>query len=150
MVVGTLGLGRRSSEVRRRQVLGAALAIGIAASVIASRALYADVGSTRVDDGTDTRAAELLVGALLAVIVGGHITPVRNVSSRARVAANLAGVTALGLMLWWWSTVAQTTAWLYRGGFAGHALCASVVIVAARAKDRSHARCRGDRSRRSG
>ena len=132
VVAGTLWLVRRWSELRRRQVLGGLLVIGIAASVIASRALYAHDGSTRAYYGTDSRAAELLVGALLAVIVAGRITPARTVSSRARVAANVAGVAALGLMVWWWATVAQSTAWLYRGGFAVHALCAAAVIVAAR------------------
>jgi peptidoglycan/LPS O-acetylase OafA/YrhL len=132
VVVGTLWLVRRWTDLRRRQVLGGLLVAGIAASVIASRVLYAHHGSTRAYYGTDTRAAELLVGALLAVIVAGRITPSRVVSARARIAANVAGGAALGLMLWWWATVAQSTAWLYRGGFAVHASCAAVVIVAAR------------------
>src|SRR5262245_51483447 len=111
VVAGTLWLVRRRSELRRRQVLGALLIVGIAASVIASRVLYAHDGSTRAYYGTDTRAAELLVGALLAVIVAGRITPGRAVSRRPRVAANVAGVAALGLMPWRWATVPQSPDW---------------------------------------
>src|SRR5262245_9070181 len=132
VVAGTLWLVRRWPELRRRQVLGGLLVAGIAASVIASRVLYAHDGSTRAYYGTDTRAAELLVGALLAVILSGRITPARELSRRARVVANVAGVVALALMVFWWSTVAQSASWLYEGGFALHALCAAAVIVAAR------------------
>ena len=43
-----------------------------------------------------------------------------------------AGTGALALMVWWWSTVDQSASWLYQGGFALHAACAAIVIVAAR------------------
>src|SRR5690349_7004182 len=63
VVAGTLWLTRKTSELRKRQVLGAVLAAGIAASVIAGRVLYAGGnGTSRVYYGTDTRAAELLIG----------------------------------------------------------------------------------------
>src|SRR5439155_11277100 len=116
----------------RRGALGALLVVGIAASVTASRALYTSAGPTRAYYGTDTRAAELLVGALLAVICAGRITPQRAVSARVRTLLSATGVIALGLMVWWWATVAQSAAWLYRGGFALHAVCAAAVIAAAR------------------
>ncbi len=132
VVAGTLGLTRRWPELRRRQALGVLLVFGIAASVIAGRVLYAHDGAMRAYYGTDTRAAELLIGALLAVLLSGRITPARAASTRVRALATAAGTAALGLMVWWWSTVAQSAAWLYRGGFAVHALCAAAVIVAAR------------------
>jgi peptidoglycan/LPS O-acetylase OafA/YrhL len=116
----------------RRSVLGAVLGAGIVASVLAGRALYTTGGSSRVYYGTDTRAAELLIGALFAVIVSGRVAPRRATSARMRTLATIAGVTALGLMIWWWATVEQSAPWLYRGGLALHACCAVIVIAAAR------------------
>ena len=118
----------------RRAVLGAVLGAGIIASLVASRALYASVGSSRVYYGTDTRAAELLVGALLAVILAGRVATDRPVPPLARTVATAGGIGALGLMVWWWSTVDQTEPWLYRGGFVLHACCAAAVIAAVRVR----------------
>ena len=116
----------------RRHLLGLILSAGIVASVLAGRVLYGTSGSSRVYYGTDTRSAELLIGALLAVIVAGRVTPLRASSTRTRGFATLAGAAALGVMVWWWTTVEQQTPWLYRGGFALHAGCAAIVIAAAR------------------
>ncbi len=38
---------------------------------------------------------------------------------------------ALAVMLWWWSSVGQSSHWLYEGGFALHALLTATVIAAA-------------------
>ena len=116
----------------RRRYLGAVLFAGIVASVLAGRVLYRTSGSSRVYYGTDTRAAELLIGALLAVIVAGRVTSNRPASPRVRMLATVAGVGALGVMVWWWATVEQSAPWLYRGGLALHACCAATVIAAAR------------------
>src|SRR5579862_2514133 len=114
VVAGTLWLTRKSTELRKRQVLGAVLVVGIAASVIAGRVLYAGGnGTSRVYYGTDTRAAELLIGALLAVICAGRITPARAVTARTKTLLTAAGTVGLALMIWWWATVGQQTAWLY-------------------------------------
>jgi hypothetical protein len=113
-------------------VLGVVLGAGIAASVLAGRALYGSVGSSRVYYGTDTRAAELLIGALLAVIVAGRVASDRVIPARVRAFATAGGVGALALMVWWWATIDQSNPWLYRGGFALHACCAAGVIAAVR------------------
>jgi peptidoglycan/LPS O-acetylase OafA/YrhL len=132
VVAAVLWLTRKRSELQRRGALGVLLVAGIVASVTASRTLYTSTGPARAYYGTDTRAAELLVGALLAVICAGRITPRRAVPARVRTLLSATGVIALGLMVWWWATVAQSAAWLYRGGFALHAVCAAAVIAAAR------------------
>jgi peptidoglycan/LPS O-acetylase OafA/YrhL len=116
----------------RRHLLGLILSAGIVASVLAGRVLYGTSGSSRVYYGTDTRSAELLIGALLAVIVAGRVNPTRASSPRARGFATIAGAAALGVMVWWWTTVEQQSPWLYRGGLALHACCAAIVIAAAR------------------
>ena len=128
VVVALVAWGTRG----RRRVLGAIVLVGVVASVLASRVLYRTGGSARVYYGTDTRAAELLIGALLAVILAGRVTPIRQTSTRVRIVATVGGAGALGVMLWWWATVAQDASWLYRGGLAVHACCAATVIAAAR------------------
>jgi len=128
LLVALVAWGARA----RRRVLGTVLLAGIVASVLAARMLYRTSGSSRVYYGTDTRAAELLIGALLAVIVAGRVIPSRPASPRMRTFAAVAGAAALGLIVWWWATVEQTAPWLYRGGLALHACCAAVVIAAAR------------------
>ena len=117
---------------RRRRLLGAVFTAGIVASVVASRVLYRTGGSSRVYYGTDTRSAEFLIGALLAVIVAGRVATIRPASTRVRALATVAGGCALGVMVWWWATVEQSAPWLYHGGLALHAGCAAIVIAAAR------------------
>jgi peptidoglycan/LPS O-acetylase OafA/YrhL len=113
-----------------RRALGVVLTIGIGASVLAGNLLLVTRGESRVYYGTDTRAAELLVGALLAVILSGR-APAPRVRPGVRVAATVAGAAALATMIWWWATVNQSDRWLYRGGFALHACLTAIVIACA-------------------
>src|SRR5262249_23306691 len=91
VVAGVLWCTRAWSERRRRGARAAVLVAGIVAAVAASRVLSASAGPTRAYYGTDTRAAELLIGALLAVVCAGRITPARAVSARARVFLTVGG-----------------------------------------------------------
>jgi peptidoglycan/LPS O-acetylase OafA/YrhL len=112
----------------RRTFLTALVVAGIGASVVAAFAM--SDATSRVYYGTDTRAAELLVGALLAIVL--HRRAGGPSSVRAPLAATIAGVAALTAMAVLWSTVDQTDAWLARGGFTMHACLAATVIAAAR------------------
>ena len=85
-------------------------------------------GFTRVYYGTDTRAVELLAGALLAVVMCG---PVRVHRRRASPVIVWMGAAALIALVAMWLTTAQTAAWLYRGGFTLHAALTVLVIAAA-------------------
>lgn len=84
-----------------------------------------DVDRDLVYFGTHTRAAELLIGAALAIAVHAGWTH--------RLAATLswAGPLALVLILGVWGTVAQSTDALYLGGFSAYALLSAAVILAA-------------------
>jgi peptidoglycan/LPS O-acetylase OafA/YrhL len=113
-----------------RVALAAVMAAGIGASVLAGNLLLASSGESRVYYGTDTRAAELLVGALLAVVLARR-APMPTVRRGTRVAATVGGTLALATMVWWWSTVNQSDRWLYRGGFALHACLTAIVIACA-------------------
>jgi peptidoglycan/LPS O-acetylase OafA/YrhL len=82
--------------------------------------------------GTDARAAELVIGALLALIERA-----RGVFARAPLARLLpgAGAVAALLLVVAWCTSSVSDLWLYRGGFAAYAATSAVVIAAATLAD---------------
>jgi len=109
--------------------LGAGLVLLTVCSVL--EPFVFDLSDDRIYFGTDTRAAELLLGALLALVLSSERVRVLLVARpQLRVGLPLAGLAAFGLQLWWWWSLPQDTWWLYRGGFAGYALLSCVVIAA--------------------
>ncbi|CAN5847178.1 acyltransferase family protein [soil metagenome] len=109
-----------------RRVLGLVLA-GLAAASLAAMVL---LGASTVDRryfGTDTRAFELLAGAMLAVVIAGQATLAR----RWRPVLVGGGVLALAAGSLSWFLASETTAFLYAGGLALHAVGTSVIIWAA-------------------
>jgi peptidoglycan/LPS O-acetylase OafA/YrhL len=110
----------------RRWPVAALLAAATIASVALSIGLAGDIN--RVYYGTDTRAAELLVGALLAFVCAKWSGP----RTRAgRTVLGGAGLAALATIVFWWCTVDRSDTWLYQGGFALHAGLSALVILAA-------------------
>ncbi len=110
----------------RRRILVAVCGAGTVASVVASIVLFDAADTSRAYFGTDTRAAEILVGALAALWW-------RRAGPRVRLpaAVQMAGVVALAAVLVAWAATTTGDAWLYRGGFVALALAAAVVIMAA-------------------
>lgn len=112
--------------VGRRRV-APVLAGLVGASVALGWVLYSPGGSTSAAYyGTFVRMGELLVGALLAVVLGtgeGHI--------RRVAVPRTAGLVALVGIVWAWTTVRQDETLLYRGGFAAHAVASALVILVA-------------------
>ncbi len=89
----------------------------------------------RIYFGTDTRAAELLAGALLAVTLSLRGCAIDAVdaawSPRTRRAVAVAGTVALALILFtWWST-SQASAWVYAGGLPLYSGLSALVVLAA-------------------
>ncbi|MFM7067979.1 MAG: acyltransferase family protein, partial [Actinomycetes bacterium] len=126
-----VALGGLWKAVRgRRMVFGAVL--GVLALCSALEPVVFGMSRDRVYFGTDTRAAEVLIGAVLAVVLSDRIIR-RRLALRYnyRVAAVVAGAAILAVQLWWWLTLEQSTPWLYRGGFALYALMTCAVICAA-------------------
>lgn len=109
------------------------LGVGVAVLALASAALplVFTMSQDRIYFGTDTRAAELLVGSVLAVVLSYR--PVRRkLSVRVwwRTALLVvAGACAAVQLFWWWS-VRQDSDWLYRGGFSLYAVMTCVIITA--------------------
>lgn len=106
--------------VRRRGVaaLGVVTAALLALSALAS---IATTSSDVVYYGTHTRAAELLAGALAAIV--------SRRAARGRVLVPLGGLAlaALGFLV---MTVDVTTPWLAQGGFVAIAALSATVVVA--------------------
>jgi peptidoglycan/LPS O-acetylase OafA/YrhL len=123
LLVGVFAIARG-----RKAVVGAAFTAAIVASVVASNVLLASTGESRVYYGTDTRAAELLIGALLAIVFTRY-RPTRRAGPVGTAVATVAGGAALATMVAWWSTVQQSDRWLYHGGFALHACLTAIVIA---------------------
>ena len=125
VVAGSVALAKGS-----RRLLAGLLAIGTVGSI----AFTASLAESSIDAAyynTFSRAAELLLGALLAMVVALPITRRALDHGRATITVTVAGAIASVGVVWLWHTAAQTDAWLYRGGLAGYALLSTVLIVVA-------------------
>jgi peptidoglycan/LPS O-acetylase OafA/YrhL len=124
VVVGLLAAGRGS----RRPL---AVALGVA--TVASLAWSAVVVGRSVDAAyysTFTRAAELLLGALLALVLVAPRVQRGVGSPRVQRAVLGGGLVALVACVAAWASVSQTDLWLYRGGLGVYALLTAVLILA--------------------
>ena len=131
VVVAVLRL-RRGGGV----LLGVA-AVGACASAVEMAWLFHSAGQARAYFGTDTRAQDLLVGAVLAIVVARRRAPatgpahstgaVAKRSGRLLLAGGLAG---LGGLLAAGALTTPAGSWLYEGGFGVVALCSAALIGA--------------------
>jgi len=122
----TVGLLRVARD--RRAWLGAGYGTLLAGSVAWSVHLSGSAaGVSRAYYDTGARAAEVLAGCVLAVVVAGRTG---RLERYARPAA-AAGTVALAAVLVAWVLVPQDSPGLARGGFALHALAVVVVLLAA-------------------
>jgi peptidoglycan/LPS O-acetylase OafA/YrhL len=120
VLVGVLTLGARSARrsggamsLRRTlSPLVTVLAVLAVASAIANGVL-AERSIDRAYFGTDTRAAELLVGALLACLVPRSR---RAANGRARAAIVALGAAGLASLVWLVATARLDDTWLYPWG----------------------------------
>jgi len=124
LVIGLKAAGGRVARV------GAGLAA--LAALSAALPFAFDMSDDRVYFGTDTRAAELLLGAVLAVVFT-HAPTRRRLALDPRVRGTVLAVggLCLAVQLWWWWTLEQSSGWLYRGGFTLYAAMTCVVVTAA-------------------
>lgn len=122
-----MGLWRAAKG--RHMIIGAVLAMLALASALTP--VLFTMSRDRVYFGTDTRAAELLLGALLAVVFTNDRLRKRLVApGPVRAVALGLGATALGLQVYWWWGLEQSTGFLYQGGFALYALLTCAVVLA--------------------
>ena len=109
------------------------LVYGVVAGVVGSTLLAAvlfrpGTDPSRIYYGTDTRAAGLLVGVLLAFAwPAAHLAPVRR--RQAALMLDVAGVAALVALMALMMSLGQLSAGLYRGGFLLVALVTAVLLA---------------------
>lgn len=115
------------SGTHSRIVFGGVLATLTLGSVGISVWLTVNGASAdRIYYGSDTRAAELLMGALLAVWFCG-----RRIRPAVQRVVEISGGVAMLVMVGLWATVDLQSQWLYLGGFAAYTLISVAVIAAA-------------------
>ena len=131
VVVPLLGVLLAAWARRVRAPRRGALLTVMALAVVALTAWMVVVSGGTWDNraymGTDTRLAEMAVGALAAVVVGRRLT---LPPAARRVVGRLAPV-ALAVLLVAWALVPVRSGLLYRGGLTVHAALVAVVVLAA-------------------
>ncbi len=125
----TLGILRWGKQWWR--VSGVALCVvGATASAVAMTALYhPGLDPSRVYYGTDTRAFDLLAGALVAFVVAGRPQP----GETARRALHVGGVAGVAILAVFWvhsgTATGLPTGGMFRGEFLLCAVLAAVVVA---------------------
>jgi peptidoglycan/LPS O-acetylase OafA/YrhL len=114
--------------VGRRGTVLITVALALSSTVLMWALYNPNQDPSRVYYGTDTRAATLLVGALLAFAwpLGGFRD---EISRRAARVLDGVGCLALLAVLAFFVRVQDYDPWLYRGGFLLVALCTAVLIA---------------------
>jgi peptidoglycan/LPS O-acetylase OafA/YrhL len=127
LVLAALAAGRRLSPARPLAALVAALAMMGAASLVLNGYL-AGLSADRSYFGTDSRAAELLIGALLACAT---LRRLRLRAGPARVASIALGMGALVVLIALFGVAELRSEWLYPWGFLLTAGCTTTLIFGA-------------------
>ena len=126
MLVAVLLLVGRGS----RRVLGSVLGLALVASW--TEPMLFGLGHDRTYYGTDTRAGELLVGALLAVVMASPSFRWRLALRPSwRNSAAALGAISFGAMVVLWVSTDESSRFVTDGGLAVHGMLAVLVIIAA-------------------
>jgi peptidoglycan/LPS O-acetylase OafA/YrhL len=119
-------IGRR---MLRAPLLGALVALAAIASTALMWVLYVPGSDTsRIFYGTDTRAAPLLVGVLLAFAWKPSAMPQWS-GARARRALDAVSLASLAAVIYQFARVHDYDQSVYRGGFLLLALCAGLLLA---------------------
>jgi len=122
--VGTLYLANG-----KRWLFASVTVVLVAASAVAMAILHVPgEPPLRAYFGTDTRAAELLVGVLLAFLLIGP-NGLRRLTGPARVAVNIGGAAALAVTGVLWFVAREFDSRLYEGGLLGISLMAALIVA---------------------
>ena len=126
VVMGVLfGIGRGPQRKRLHLLIGVLVTLTVLSAL--ANGLLARGAVDRSYFGTETRAAEILIGALLACFTLRH-TRVRSINlQRVLLALALVAVCITG---WLWHSARLRSEWLYPWGFLLTATCTAVIILA--------------------
>jgi peptidoglycan/LPS O-acetylase OafA/YrhL len=116
-------------RLRRRLALPALVALGAIGSTALMWALYTPGADTsRIFYGTDTRAAPLLIGVLLAFAWKPSSMPAWR-GAQARRALDAVSLLAFAAVIYMFIAVHDYDQSVYRGGFLVLALCAALLLA---------------------
>ena len=113
-------------RAKERGVFVVALLLSVASLWQMARLYVPDVDPSAVYFRTDTRAVELLMGAMMALLGKSDVAPSKSAPWRLEIAA----IGALAVLAWAFYRVDESDEWLFRGGFALLALPVLVIIAA--------------------
>ncbi|KAA0236037.1 MAG: hypothetical protein JJLCMIEE_00695 [Acidimicrobiales bacterium] len=128
VVFAILGWRRGS----RRAVFVVLALVAVASTVWMAHLAVGGADISRLYYGTDTRMAELAVGALLAVLIAGRFD-IEN--DKVRTVVTWAGGVGFAFVIYLTATVRLAQPGLYRGGFLAFSILVALVILAAIQKD---------------
>ena len=112
----------------KRRVVYGVIAGTILSALLAAILFSPGHDPSRIYYGTDTRAAGLLIGVLLAFAwPAARLAPVRN--RQATLMLDAAGVAALVFLLYLMTIIGELSAGLYRGGFLLVAVVTAVLLA---------------------
>lgn len=127
LLLGLLTVAKVRRVASPVRLVAAAMTLLVVVSAVLN-GFFARSSLDRAYFGTDTRAAELAAGALLAcACVGGF----RLRSVLARRVVGVLGVVGLGVSAVLWATVQVSTRWMYPWGFLLTALSSVALILGA-------------------
>jgi peptidoglycan/LPS O-acetylase OafA/YrhL len=120
---------RRPIRIRPR-LAGVTLVLALASALEMALLYHPSFDSTRIYEGTDTRAAGLLAGAALAMVWPSRDLTNRVTAGARRIldAVGVLGLTVIGLLVW---RTDQYSAFLYRDGILFLSVATVLVIAAA-------------------
>ncbi len=108
---------RHPRDAMRPRLALVTLAFAVASAVDLRLQYHAGFDTSRAYFGTDTRASELLAGAVLAMLWPSRKLRTR-VTRGARLTLDVVGVAGIALVAYVASTVDEYSAFVYRGGIA--------------------------------
>ncbi|MCP4436186.1 MAG: acyltransferase family protein [Actinomycetia bacterium] len=123
LLVARTGWGRPGRRRRDLTLLLTAVTVGATAWMVL---VSAGSWDNRAYMGTDTRLAEMTVGAVAATLLGRRFAMAPRGQRRMRHLAPL----ALVALLVAWAFTPITASWLYRGGLTLHAVVVAALLVA--------------------
>lgn len=130
LVVAVVWLVRRSSIRVERALLVVAALLAVASSLAMALLFRVHAGDhTRVYEGTDTRAAPILVGAMTALLLPP--ATLVTLGKRARVGLDVLGAIGGAIVVAIVSTIDEHSPFLYRGGEVVTAVASCLLVLAA-------------------
>lgn len=129
LLVGTRR-GRRARSDAARSRLHMGIGIGALTLLSASLPFIFTMSHDRIYLGADTRAAEILMGVLLAVALAK--VPLGSAPEPAwwNKALTYVGPVVLAVMVVSWVVVPKDSPWIYRGGLAAYSVLSAILCAA--------------------